>query len=386
MGLVDLLWRALAVFRVGALLYVTVLVATRFERYAHPAAGWLVLAGMAGWTGVALWAYAAPRRRTWPVLAADLVAAVAALAASYPVVGPEAMRAGAATLPMIWVAGPVIAWAVRAGQRAGAVAALAVGVVDIAVRGGLAVFTDTAVSYLNAPVLLLLAGVIMGYVSRLAGQAEQRLQQAAQREAATRERERLARRIHDSVLQVLALVQRRGAELGGEAAELGKLAGEQGATLRALVAEHDPLSAGPGPGGVPHPGTAGLLDLRSLLNRYASADVTISAPADPVPVPVPAATELAAAVGSALDNIRVHCGPHVSVWLLVEAEPEAVTVTVRDDGPGIPAGRLAQAAADGRLGVAQSIQGRMRDLGGTATIVSAPGQGTEVELRLPLPA
>lgn len=390
MGLVDLLWRALAVFRVGALLYVTVLVATRFERYAHPAAGWLVLAGMAGWTGVALWAYAAPRRRTWPVLAVDLAAAVAALAASYPVVGPEAMRAGAATLPMIWVAGPVIAWAVQAGRWAGALAALAVGTVDIAVRGGAAVFTDTAVSYLNAPVLLLLAGVIMGYVSRLAGQAEQRLQRAAQREAATRERERLARGIHDSVLQVLALVQRRGAELGGEAAELGKLAGEQEATLRALVTEHGPLAAavrtGPGPDGGPPPGTPGLLDLRSVLNRFASAEVTISAPADPVPVPVPAATELAAAVGSALDNVRVHCGPRAPVWLLVEAEPDRVTVTVRDDGPGIPVGRLAQAAAAGRLGVAQSIQGRMRDLGGTATIVSAPGQGTEVELRLPLPA
>ena len=50
---------------------------------------------------------------------------------------------------------------------------------------------------------------------------------AAQVEAATRERERLARGIHDSVLQVLALVRRRGEELGGEAAELGRLAGEQ---------------------------------------------------------------------------------------------------------------------------------------------------------------
>jgi signal transduction histidine kinase len=46
-------------------------------------------------------------------------------------------------------------------------------------------------------------------------------------------------------------------------------------------------------------------------------------------------------------------------------------------------GRLAEAAADGRLGVAQSIQGRLRDLGGTAVITSAPGEGTEVELRVP---
>lgn len=371
----DLLWRALAVFRVGALGYVTILVATRFEGYAHPALGWLVLAGMAVWTGCASWAYAFGRRRRWPLLVADLAVAVGALAASYWVVGPEDMRSGAATLPMAWVAAPVIAWAIYAGRRAGAVAALVIGGVDIAVRGGGAVFSDAAVSYLNASVLLLLAGLIMGYVSRLAVQAEQRLQRAAELEAATRERERLARGIHDSVLQVLALVQRRGAELGGEAARLGRLAGEQQATLRALVAGD----------GVAGTRAGDRVDLRAVLNRYAAADVTISAPADPVPLPAPVATELAAAVGSALDNVRLHCGPQAPAWVLVEAEPEAVTVTVRDDGPGIPEGRLVEAAADGRLGVAQSIQGRLRDLGGTATIVSAPGQGTEVELRLPLP-
>ncbi len=54
-------------------------------------------------------------------------------------------------------------------------------------------------------------------------------------EAATRERERLARDIHDGVLQVLAMVQRRASALGGEAAELGRMAGEQEVALRSLV-------------------------------------------------------------------------------------------------------------------------------------------------------
>jgi hypothetical protein len=49
-------------------------------------------------------------------------------------------------------------------------------------------------------------------------------------------------------------------------------------------------------------------------------------------------------------------------------------------GPGIEAGRLAEAAAAGRLGVSHSIRGRLRDLGGSATITSAPGEGTEVSL------
>jgi hypothetical protein len=67
----------------------------------------------------------------------------------------------------------------------------------------------------------------------------------------------------------------------------------------------------------------------------------------------------------------------------VEDEPDAVLVSVRDDGPGISEGRLAAAEHEGRLGVAQSIRGRLRDLGGTAVVESVPGQGTEVELRLP---
>ena len=93
--------------------------------------------------------------------------------------------------------------------------------------------------------------------------------------------------------------------------------------------------------------------------------------------------ELTAAIRAALDNVRRHCGERARAWVLVEDEPGLVTVTVRDDGPGIAEGRLAEAAAAGRLGVSHSICGRLRDLGGGATIRSVPGEGTEVELYLP---
>ena len=100
----------------------------------------------------------------------------------------------------------------------------------------LALVRGTALSVaLNGVVLLLLAGVIVGHLARLAAEVEAERQHATEVEAASRERERLARHIHDSVLQVLALVQRRGAEAGGTAAELGRLAGQQEAALRALV-------------------------------------------------------------------------------------------------------------------------------------------------------
>src|SRR6185369_16800678 len=197
-------------------------------------------------------------------------------------------------------------------------------------------------------------------------QAQEELRQAAALEAAHTERDRLARGIHDSVLQVLALVQRRGEELGGEAAELGRLAGEQEVALRALV----------GPGAGRSAGPAGTADLCELIGALASARVTISAPATSVWLPAPVAYELFAAVTAATDNVRQHCPPQTRAWVLVEDEGDAVTVTVRDDGPGIAPVRLDQAAAQGRLGVAQSIRGRVTDLGGEAVITSRPGQGT----------
>ena len=57
-------------------------------------------------------------------------------------------------------------------------------------------------------------------------------------------------------------------------------------------------------------------------------------------------------------------------------------VSVRDDGVGFDPGRLAAAEAEGRIGVSRSITGRLHDLGGTAVVTSAPGAGTEIELRL----
>ncbi|MFD0802849.1 sensor histidine kinase, partial [Streptomonospora algeriensis] len=96
-----------------------------------------------------------------------------------------------------------------------------------------------------------------------------------------------------------------------------------------------------------------------------------------------AAREIDAAVREALGNVDRHCPPETRVWLLLEDEGETVTVTVRDDGPGIAPDRLDEAAAEGRLGIAQSIRGRIADIGGTTEITTAPGQGTEFEMRVP---
>ncbi|PWU47069.1 sensor histidine kinase [Micromonospora globispora] len=364
-GLEVPLWRSIAVFRFASLAYVGVLVLRDADRYAHPLAAGGVLLLMLAWSGVTAAGYARPTGRRWPLLLADLGVVLAILLAAPWVVGPAARAAGVPAPTVVWEAGPVLAWAVSGGRRRGAVAALVVGGVDLATRERI------TQSWLTGAILMLLAGVVVGHVARLAVTAEERLQRAVELEAATRERERLARDIHDSVLQVLALVQRRGAQLDGEAGELARLAGEQEAALRALIgrAGGKPDEAGETP------------DLRALLDRYASATVAVSAPATPVPLPARVARELAAATGAALDNVARHAGGRA--WVLIEDEGERVTVSVRDEGPGIPEGRLAEAAVQGRLGVAQSIRGRVAGLGGEVRIVSVPGAGTEIELSVP---
>jgi signal transduction histidine kinase len=354
------LWRALAVFRLAALGYAALRVATNFQRYAHPIMAWVVIAVMAGWTVVTIYGYERKRLARWPLLVADLAVTAGCVLVSPVILGDVARQYS--NIPVSWMASPVVAWAISGGRRRGAVAAVLLG----------AAVLSSIASSIDTPVLLVLVGVAVGHVARLAVEAQERLQRATELEAANRERERLARGIHDSVLQVLTLVQRRGAEAGGEAAELGRLAGEQETALRNLV--------GHPPAGPSEPDR----DLRVVLAAHASARVVLATPAHPVPLPHATASELSRAVEAALSNVRRHGGVDVRAWVLVETDDGGVTVTIRDDGPGIPPGRLDEAAADGRLGVAQSICGRVRDLGGTVTITSSPSDGTEVELKVPL--
>jgi signal transduction histidine kinase len=366
-GLQNPLWRAIAVYRIAALVYVAVLVVRNVGAYERPVLAWPVLAVTAGWTVFTTYAYAVPERRRPPLLVADLLVTMSVMTASVWVVGRAALDQGRPTLAVAWHVAPVIAWAVAGGRRWGIAAALAMGATDLIVRAHYdqAAFTGT--------VLMVLAATAVGYLVGVAQVSQQRLERAIQLEATIRERERLARDIHDSVLQVLALVKRRGAGLDGEAGELARLAGEQEAALRTLVTGRTAAPVD----------EHAEVDLMALLDPYASATVSVAAPAGAVRLPSRVATEIAAAVGSALDNVVQHCEPGTKVWVLIEDEPAEVTVSVRDEGCGVPPERFAQAEQQGRLGVAQSIRGRIADLGGTVRITSAPGQGTEVELAVP---
>ncbi|WP_153814558.1 DUF5931 domain-containing protein [Streptomyces sp. SUK 48] len=387
------LWRALAGYRVLTMLYALGLCVTSYDQFTRP---WIAIgydAVLTVWTLATLPRVRGAATCTRGFLAADLTIALAGVLLT-AFADSHQRIAGGPTLPTIWTGGAVLAFAVKGGWRWAAVASTAVAVANLVERGQLA--RDT----LHSLILVWVASIGIGYVVEVARASERTLARALEIQAATRERERLARDIHDSVLQILAMVKRRGTALGGEAAELGRLAGEQEVALRTLVAggllpvartAEDtavPVGATPGPayGEDPYgagPDGAGPVDLRTLLAPFARDGVSLAEPGAPVPLPPAAARELAAAVGAALDNVRRHAGDAARAWILVEDEPADILVTVRDDGPGIPEGRLAEAEGEGRLGVAQSIRGRLRDLGGSAELISVPGQGTEVELKIP---
>nr|WP_181359275.1 DUF5931 domain-containing protein [Streptomyces sporangiiformans] len=381
------LWRALTAYRVLTMCYAIGLFVSAYDKFARPQVAIAYLAVLFVWTLATLPKVAGAVSCTKPFLAADLTVALVGILLTPVADSHDRIVGGGPTLPSIWTAGAVLAYAIKGGWRWAAFASTLVGIANVVQRQALS--QDT----LHNVLLVWVASIAIGYVVEVARASERTLARALEIEAATRERERLARDIHDGVLQVLAMVQRRGSALGGDAAELGRMAGEQEVALRTLVSGGLPASRisedaaqGALVRAVDEPDESdedGPSDLRAMLAPYATAKVTFSEPGAPVPLAPPVAKELVAAVGAALDNVHRHAGEDARAWILVEDEPDAVIVTVRDDGPGIPEGRLAQAEGEGRLGVALSIRGRLRDIGGTADLISIPGQGTEVELKVP---
>lgn len=337
----------------------------RADNFKRPVEGAVCVVIMVVWTGVAIWAYAEPRRRSFGVLVLDLAVAVAMILVS-PIVKGDGLSA---SVPGFWVMGALLAWAIHFRVVGGLVAATCLSVADLSIRQD---FTQS--NYGNV-FLLMIGGPIVGFMCESLQRMAAERDRAERATAAAAERARLARAVHDGVLQVLALVQRRGREAGGEAAELGRLAAEQESALRTLIRQQDTVTA---------PGSSTMVDLVIELSRLeAAAGVSVATPGIPVWLPATAAHELVAVTRACLDNVARHVGPGAAAWVLLEAFPDRVELSVRDEGPGIPQGRLDEAAAQGRLGVSESIRGRILDLGGTAELVTG-SFGTEWEFKVPV--
>ncbi len=190
--------------------------------------------------------------------------------------------------------------------------------------------------------------------------AEEALSAAQEQRARAEERAGLAARIHDSVLQALALIQR-----SDDAAEMRSLARAQERELRSWLFQRGDAREG------------FLVDAvraacAEVEDRYHVRVELVTVGDVPVTEPVEALIE---AGREALVNAAKHAGVEV-VSAYAEADGSGVTLYVRDRGTGFDP---ASVPAD-RRGLAESIVGRMARHGGTAEVRSSPGQGTEVKL------
>lgn len=362
------LWRAAQVFRLLSYVYALWFHITSTGEFERPGLGWALFGLLTAWTALCGFAYLQGfgRRLGW-VLAE--VAIVVALMLSTAVVASEQWALDNQSWPTtLWATNATISAALLLGPvggMAGAVMvltgrAIAKGAVHIDLGGNAAFVTELAL------------GLVVGMAAQTARRVHAEFERTARLAARIEERERLSRHVHDGVLQVLALVARRGREIGGPTAELAELAGEQERALRSLVTNTDTALEPPS-----------QVDLGRVLREREGERVSVSLPATPVLLDSDVAAELAAAVANALDNVRLHAGDEARAYVLLEDLGETVTVSVRDDGKGIPDGRLDQAAREGRAGVSKSIVGRMKSLGGTANLHTGPDIGTDWEFTVP---
>jgi len=360
------LWRAAVGFRIVAALVCLYLILRWRPLYDRPGIALAVGGGILLATCVVVVLGLTGRAHRLDFVVADLVVCVGLTLLTPLAQTDEQVHGGMLTLTTIWAAGPVIEVGLVTGWMGGLIAGSIQSMASVAVRGGYDGRT------LTNSLLLLICGAVAGYLATRSYRAEQALARSVARQATLEERERLARSIHDGVLQVLGLVHRKGIEAGGEWADLAKEAAEQEAALRALVTSWA-ITSTPG----------GERNIAADLVALRSTSVTVSVPQAPVLLSAGRASSLLDIVTAALHNVRHHAGPQARAWILLEDLGADVAVSVRDDGVGMPDGRLEQAAADGRIGVARSIRGRAADLGGAVTITSAPGGGTEVEVVIP---
>ena len=175
----------------------------------------------------------------------------------------------------------------------------------------------------------------------------------------TEERADFAARVHDSVLQTLTLIQK-------DPGDARRLARRQERELRAwLYPDREPAGDATLAGAV----DTAAAEIEELHGVRVEVVRTGDAPLDE------RTQALVLAAREAMTNAARHSGVD-DVAVFLDADGDRISLYVRDRGAGFDPGSV----APDRRGVAESIRGRMERVGGTARVVSAPGEGTEIEL------
>jgi signal transduction histidine kinase len=223
--------------------------------------------------------------------------------------------------------------------------------------------------------LLPLAGIMLlvGGIALVLGPWWLRIAREAVEERQARiraeERAEMASRVHDSVLQTLALIQRKA----GDQQQVVHLARAQERELRAWLFDGRPPGSMEG-------NAATIADGVRLIQQEVESQHGLAV--DAVTVGDCELDDdlsaLLAAAREATVNAAKWSGAD-AVSLFAEVEPDSVSMFVRDRGRGFDP----DAVAADRKGLAESVRARMARRGGSATIRSAPGEGTEVSLVMP---
>jgi signal transduction histidine kinase len=355
----DTLRRVVVLYRVLGWAWMAILVALTPgndpEANMTIAGGALALATV--WTATTIWAARTPGQldRTWFVLV-DVVVALLVASASTAAGAGELFHGG---YPMSTLAVTAYAFNLRMTLVTAGVLAVHQAVVhDLDGRGLLPAVGS---------VVFIVFAIMLGWAfdnlrsqerTRLAMQDE--LDRANAAQIRQEERMGLADRLHDSVLQTLAVLQQDS----GDPSQVRYLARRQERQLRRTISEYrSPFASS---------SRAELqvicddveelhrITVQSVIRGDAECDETLSA--------------LLAATREALSNAAKHAGVN-EIDLYAELDPSHVRLFVKDRGHGFDAATT----ATGR-GMDHSLHKRVEDAGGTATVTSAPGEGTEVEI------
>jgi signal transduction histidine kinase len=385
------LTRGVLVFRWVALGWMSIIavIDAGADEFRREALAWASIGVAGAWTA---WLTVAGRQWDRITLSLDLAICTWLVVASGLVVFEGEIVGSRAFFATGYPFTAALSWGVHDGPRGGLIAGAVLSLALILARP----LNDVPLgdlparevrSLVGAIINYLVAGGAVGFVSMLFVRSAGALQRATdelvrERERAARlaERESIARQIHDSVLQALSLITKRGRELsrmdpipGDEVAEIGRLAEKQEREIRTLILR-DPER--------PPTGRASLRnELEAAARAVEGIKVTVSC-VGPIWIERNAAVELTAAVRQALANVVEHAGAsRTSVF--AEAEEDRVVVSVRDDGVGFVYDEAAL-KANGKAGILKSMKGRVEDLGGSMVIITSGGHGTEVEFAIPI--
>ena len=312
----------------------------------------LALAGGAGIVlYLALWAWSRSDRAWWAVLLLLFAAAL--------LLGAVGISDRSVVGILLVAAGLALAW--RRGESFRPDAPLSYGGIAIAAVGAVILLQDS-----NAPTHLLAPGAVAGALLLVGGPWLWRLALDRDAERATRirteERVDVATRVHDSVLQTLALIQRHAEE----PRRVASLARRQERELRGWLYADQPV--GDDTSSLLAALSAAAADIEELYGVRLEIASAGDAPAD---------NALVLAAREAMTNAAKFAGVE-EIDVYAEVSDDEIAVFVRDRGVGFDS----EAIPEGRHGIRESIKGRLERAGGTAVVTSTPGAGTEVELRL----